>query len=463
MTSGYSSRSRYGHFWRIGRPRIATLATLGIVTLFIALLWGWFCGNAPINQMFAQLHLGQQHPPIWLEAPFVPLPYLLLPATILAGIALITVQVSPSPQIGSQSLIIAILLALQLRYLTWRIFSSLNLADPLNGTLSLMLLLLELPIFLGGTIQLFLTLRSRQRKQEADRLSEAVLNGEFTPTVDILIPTYNEGVDIVRRTIIGCQAIEYKHKQVYLLDDGQRSEMKQLARELGCEYIARTDNRFAKAGNLNHALAQTDGELIVVFDADFVPTPNFLTRTVGFFQRQQIALVQTHQDFYNADPFAYNLGLENQLGHPLEEIFSRYIQSVRDGANGTLCYGSSFILRRSHLMEINGFYTESLSEDYFTAIRLLAKHHQVIFLEERLSAGLAPENVSASVVQRQRWCRGTIQSFFVNANPLTIPGLNLRQRSAYLEGILVWLTSSISRVGFLLMSLVYPCLGSSQF
>lgn len=100
---------------------------------------------------------------------------------------------------------------------------------------------------------------------------------------------------------MGCQALDYPHKTIYLLDDTRRPEMRSLAAELGCEYRTRPDNLHAKAGNLNHALAQTTGELIVVFDADFIPTRNFLTRTVGFFQDSQVALVQTPQTFYNPD------------------------------------------------------------------------------------------------------------------------------------------------------------------
>lgn len=127
-------------------------------------------------------------------------------------------------------------------------------------------------------------LNVKDRRQEATRKSIAVIQGIFTPSVDILIPTYNEPVFILRRTIIGCQALEYTNKKIYILDDTKRPEMKKLAEELGCECITRSDNKYAKAGNLNHAIAQTDGELIVVFDADFVPTKNFLTRTVGFFK-----------------------------------------------------------------------------------------------------------------------------------------------------------------------------------
>ena len=118
----------------------------------------------------------------------------------------------------------------------------------------------------------------------------------------------DEPVFILRRPIIGCQAIDYADKKIYLLDDTRRPEMKQLASELDCHYVTRSDNYYAKAGNLNHTLPLTNSELIVVFDADFVPTKNFLTRTVGFFQDEEVALVQTPQSFYNIDPIARNLG-----------------------------------------------------------------------------------------------------------------------------------------------------------
>jgi cellulose synthase (UDP-forming) len=309
----------------------------------------------------------------------------------------------------------------------------------------------------SSTIQLFLMLKMKSRRREADLLANQVLDGSFQPSVDILIPTYDEPVFILRRTIIGCQAIEYANKKIYLLDDTRRTEVKQMAAELGCEYMTRPDNRYAKAGNLNHAIAKTNSELIVVFDADFVPTQNFLTRTVGFFQDENVALVQTPQSFYNTDPIARNLGLENVLT-PEEEVFYRQIQPIRDGAGSIICSGTSFVVRRRALEAVGGFVTDSLSEDYFTGIRLSAKGYRLVYLDEKLSAGLAAENISAHAIQRLRWARGTLQAFFIKANPLTIPGLRPIQRLAHFEGLLHWFTS-ISRVGFLIIPLAYSFLG----
>jgi len=447
------SRNRKG----VLQPRFATLFLVGIVVLSGGIVTAWFAGVGAIQQIFSQINFLQENPPMWLEVPMVMGEYLLAPTVVLLAIAIAIMKVSPQPRTWSRVLVVGILLALTLRYILWRSLSTLNVADPLNGFFSLGLFFLEMLMLASSTLQLFLMLRMKNRRREADLLANQVLDGSFQPSVDIFIPTYDEPVFILRRTIIGCQAIEYANKKIYLLDDTRRTEVKQMAAELGCEYMTRPDNRYAKAGNLNHAIAKTNSELLVVFDADFVPTQNFLTRTVGFFQDENVALVQTPQSFYNTDPIARNLGLENVLT-PEEEVFYRQIQPIRDGAGSIICSGTSFVVRRSALEAVGGFVTDSLSEDYFTGIRLSAKGYRLVYLDEKLSAGLAAENISAHAIQRLRWARGTLQAFFIKANPLTIPGLRPIQRLAHFEGLLHWFTS-ISRVGFLIIPLAYSFLG----
>ncbi len=442
---------------RIAYPQVATLIMLSTVVMSGAIVAAWFAGQGAISTIFQQLNLLQESPPMWIEAPMMIGHYLLFWAVLLLlGVVLIT-KVSPRPQPWSRTLVVGILLVLTIRYLLWRSLTTLNLSTPLNGVFSMGLFFLELLTLAGSIIQLTLLLRVHDRRPEADHHATNVLNGTFTPTVDIMIPTYNEPTFILKRTIIGCQALHYLHKRIYLLDDTRRAEVQALAEELGCEYVTRPNNSHAKAGNLNHAIAHTNGELIVVFDADFIPTKNFLTRTVGFFQDLQVALVQTPQTFYNPDPIAYNLGLEDILT-PEEEVFYRQIQPFRDAAGGVICSGTSFVVRRSTLAEIGNFFTESLSEDYFTGIRLAASGYRLVYLNEKLSAGLAAESIAAQALQRVRWAQGTLQAFFIKANPLTIRGLRPIQRLAHLEGLLHWFTS-ISRLGFLLIPLAYAFLG----
>ena len=450
------ANSKKQESWTL-RSRLATLVMLGIVGAAGAICIAWFAGEGSIDRIFNQLNELQQQPPMWLEVPMVAGKYLLFPTVVLLIVALSIMKLSRQPRQWSRTIVVGILLVLTIRYILWRSLSTLNLSNPQNGVFSLGLFFLEMLMLTSGTLQLFLMLQVRDRRHEANLKSVAVLEGTFTPSVDVLIPTYNEPAFILKRTIMGCQALDYPNKRIYLLDDTRRPEIQALAAELGCEYRTRPDNQHAKAGNLNHAIAHTNGDLIVVFDADFVPTRNFLTRTVGFFQDEQVALIQTPQSFYNPDPIARNLGLENVLT-PEEEVFYRQIQPIRDAAGSVTCAGTSFVVRRSALEETGGFFTGSLSEDYFTGIRLSAKGYRLIYLDEKLSAGLAADNMAAHASQRLRWARGTLQAFFIEANPLTIRGLTLLQRLAHLEGLLHWFTS-ISKVGYLLIPLVYSFLG----
>ncbi|MEH2457149.1 glycosyltransferase [Nostoc sp.] len=441
---------------RVIQFHTATLILLSIVFLSSIIVVGWFAGDDRISEIFAQINDCQMHQPIWLEVPRIEGKYLLLPTVGLLLTVFVVMKISPQPRIWSQRLVVGILIILTLRYVLWRSLSTLNLIDPLNGVFSLGLFFAEMLMLVNSTIQLFFMLNIKERHREADVKSLAVVSGSFLPSVDILIPTYNEPVFILRRTIIGCQALDYANQIIYLLDDTNRSEIRELTEELGCHYLTRPDKSYAKAGNLNHAIAKTNGELIVVFDADFVATKNFLTRTVGFFKDEKIALVQTPQSFYNADPIARNLGLENVLNHEAE-VFYRQIQTSRDFSGSAICVGTSFVVRRSALEKIGGFVIESLSEDYFTGIRLSAQGYRLVYLNEKLSAGLAAENIAAYTTQRLRWGQGTLQTLFIKSNPLKIPGLTLMQRLASLAGFLYWF-GNISRVYFLLIPLAYSFL-----
>ncbi len=364
---------------------------------------------------------------------------------------------SPQPRAWSRPLIVALMLSLALRYFLWRGLTTLNLSDPANAVFSIATFALEGLVAIDLVLQLLMVLGDRDRSAEADRWQAIAQAHGYQPSVDVLIPTYSEPVWILKRTIIGCQALDYPDKQIYLLDDGRRPEVAELAAQLGCHYLARPDNRHAKAGNLNYAIARTHGELIVGFDADFVPTRNFLQRTVGFFQNAKLGLLQTNQGFYNSDLIATNLGIEAET--PQEtEVFSRYYQRLRDGAQSTICYGSSFVVRRSALAAVGNFVTGTVGEDYLTSICLSARGYELAYLDEKLSAGLAAENLAGHIIQRQRWAKGSFQGLFVPANPLTIPGLHWRQRLTHFDQFVQWAVN-FCRLSFMLIPLGYAVFG----
>jgi cellulose synthase (UDP-forming) len=167
-------------------------------------------------------------------------------------------------------------------------------------------------------------------------------------TVDVFITTYNEPIDLVQATARAALRIEYPHR-TWVLDDGDRQEMRVAAEEDGVGYLTRSEDwrdrpRHAKAGNLNNALLATDGEFLLILDADQVPDPRILHHTLGWFRSERVALVQTPQWFTNV-PESDPLGSQAPL-------FYGPIQMGKDGWNAAFFCGSNAILRREALMQL---------------------------------------------------------------------------------------------------------------
>jgi cellulose synthase (UDP-forming) len=167
-------------------------------------------------------------------------------------------------------------------------------------------------------------------------------------TVDVFITTYNEPIDLVMATARAALAIERPHR-TWILDDGAREELRQAAEAAGVGYLTRSEDwtdrpRHAKAGNLNNALFATDGEFMLILDADQVPDPAILDRTLGYFGDPKVALVQTPQWFVNVDD-------SDPLGSQAP-LFYGPIQQGKDGWNAAFFCGSNAVLRREALMQI---------------------------------------------------------------------------------------------------------------
>ncbi len=340
------------------------------------------------------------------------------------SLALIVFAVVASRSRAMRPLIVFLSCFASMRYFYWRASSTVNLASPLDAVTSILLFLAEvyglLILFLGY----FQTIEVPGRKP---------VPRTETPTVDVFIPTFNESVEIVRRTVIGAMAIDYPAKNVHVLDDGRRPEMEAMTRNLGASYITRPDNAHAKAGNLNHALARTSGNLIAIFDADHVPVRSFLADTVGFFEDRRIAFVQTAQHFFNPDPFERNLKLTGRIA-PEQHFFYQVIQPANDFWNSAFFCGSCAVLRRSALEALGGIKTETVTEDAHTALNLHARGYKSVYLATPLAAGLATENFAAHVQQRMRWARGMAQILRIDC-PLFKRGLSFPQRLNYFNAM----------------------------
>lgn len=359
--------------------------------------------------------------------------------TLTLGLGLTVIMcVWPKPGRALRGGVIVLLVCLASGYMVFRIFATLNLDTTAEACLSLAFLAAELVIYVKSMSAYMQMFWPTDRSAQATRLSQDIVRGDYAPRVDIFVPTYSEPVEMLRRTLLGCQSMRYAQMEIYLLDDQRRPEMRALAEEVGCHYRDRPDNRDAKAGNMNAALPRSDGELIAVFDADFIPTADFLERTVGFFQDAKVGLVQTPQNFYSVDAVTRNLGLPDVLTEE-QQVFFRSAQPGRDTLGAIICHGTSFLVRRKAIEQIGGFPGETLSEDWATSIKLQGMGWRTLYLNELLSAGAAAEFTSEFVTQRMRWARGTLQSLYSSTNPLTVPGLNWLQRLVHLCGPLHYL------------------------
>ena len=258
--------------------------------------------------------------------------------------------------------------------------------------------------------------------------------------VDIYVPTYNEDRSLLEATLIGCNAVTYPHT-TYLLDDGRRPEMAALAERLGCRYLTRPDNKHAKAGNLNAALPRTDGDFIAILDADTIPQPDFLDKTLGYFVDDRVALVQLPQEFFNLDS-AQHLIDEHGVGSWHEQqLFYRAIQPGKNRSNAAFWCGSPSVLRRGALIAVGGVATETVTEDIHTSIRLHGQGWRIVYHDEVLAYGQAPQTLNAFAVQRLRWAQGSMQLLRSRENPLIAPGLSLAQRLNYLASMLTYFDS----------------------
>lgn len=256
------------------------------------------------------------------------------------------------------------------------------------------------------------------------------------PTIDVFVPTCDESPELVRKTLLAAIAMDGAH-DTWLLDDGRRPEMAALARELGCRYLTRPDNAHAKAGNLNHALAHSQGRLVAVFDADHAPRRDFLTRTVGYFVDERVAFVQTPQDFYNLDSYQHRRRGGGAAVWTEQSLFFRVIQRGKDYWNAAFFCGSCAVVRRTALDEIGGFATGTVTEDLHTSIRLHAKGWKSVYHAQPLAFGLAPESIEPFLAQRIRWGQGAMH-VWRREGLLTHRGMTLAQRLNYFASVLTY-------------------------
>ena len=372
-------------------------------------------------------------------------------AGFLILIGYLTVQAEgkeSSPEISQYYHLFMVWLSLitTMRYLFYRTSYTLNFDGIVNSIACLMLYGAELYAVITLVLAYFQTLKIKERKP----VNLAKIPEKTWFTVDIYIPTFNEDVEIVRKTALAALACEYVpgKKKVYILDDGRperykeddprrekfrarREQLREMCEEIGCIHMTRKDNNHAKAGNINNAFNRTQGDLVLILDCDHIPSRQFLLHTVGFFYDPKVSFVQTPHWFYNPDPFERNLLTDGKV--PVgNELFYKVLQKGNDYWNAAFFCGSAALIRKTHALEVGGIAVETVTEDCHTALRLHSRGYKSIYYDKIMVAGLAPDTFSAYVGQQVRWARGMAQILRLE-NPLFNRKLNLTfaQRICY--------------------------------
>ncbi len=251
--------------------------------------------------------------------------------------------------------------------------------------------------------------------------------------VDVYVCTYDEPLEVVAATLAGCRALTYPHT-TYLLDDGRRPEMEELAHTAGAVYLTRPDNSHAKAGNINAALERTEGELVLMLDADHVPMPDALDAMVGYFDDERVCLVQSPHDFFNHDSVQHYV-----VGRHEQSLFYRVVCPGKNRHGATYWCGSAAVLRREALLEIGGVATETIAEDFHTTIRMQRHGWTTRYHDEVLVQGLAPHDLDSYLLQRDRWARGNLAVFGLPESPLRARELRPLQRLSYFASLAAYL------------------------
>ena len=252
-----------------------------------------------------------------------------------------------------------------------------------------------------------------------------LLAGDLKPTIDVFITVYGEPLDIILVTLRAARDMKVEHR-VWVLDDGDSDEVRDAAAAEGVGYLRRAEHPHAKAGNINAALGRTDGEFIVIFDADHVPSPDFLVRALPHMQDPGVAFVQTPQAFPTARGLVAEGAAESQ------RIFYELVLPGRNFFNAVFCVGTNVIFRRAALDEIGGMYVASNSEDIWTSIELQRRGWRSWFVPEVLARGLAPESLLSYFKQQFRWAYGAFEVMMRGRLFRRGTGLDVDQRFQYL-------------------------------
>jgi cellulose synthase (UDP-forming) len=311
-----------------------------------------------------------------------------------------------------------------------------GLGDP-HVSLMLLVVLLMATVSVAG---LYASTRRRSMSQTEHDDRVVSWAPPRPPSVDVFLPCAGESLDVLTNTYRHVAALRYPGPiTVYVLDDGGRAEVRELAGQYGFRYLSRPDRgRMKKAGNLAFGYEHSSGEAITILDADFAPRPEYLQELMPYLDDPRVGIAQSPQFF---DTHVGGPWLQRAAGAD-QELFYRWFQPSLDAVGAPICVGTCAVYRRTALDAVGGFAQIPHSEDIHTGIAMMNAGFQIRYLPVILAKGLCPESMPPYVSQQYRWCSGSL-TLMTSPHFRSMP-MSWRQRLCFWSGFGYYIVTAVT-------------------
>jgi cellulose synthase (UDP-forming) len=293
---------------------------------------------------------------------------------------------------------------------------------------------------IGTTVSLFTSSRRRRISLEEHRSLVENWLPDYIPSIDVFLPSAGEDLEVLRNTYRYVSQLQWPGDlTIYALDDSARDAVRELAEQHNFIYLSRTNRgHLKKAGNLRHGFRHSDGDLIAILDADFVPRPDFLFELAPYMDDPSVGIVQSPQYFDIDEKMNW---LQRSAGGT-QVLFYRWVQPARDRSNAAICVGTCALYRRAALNRSGGFAQIGHSEDVHTGVNLMKVGYRVQYVPTLVSKGICPDTFNQFVTQQYRWCTGSMSLLF--SRSFHSIELSPMQRLSYWSGFLYYITTAIN-------------------